>query len=52
MVDLRFFGKGDILENNRVEFSNKAKPEERPEHTDVYGMPQATVRICSSRLSS
>ncbi|KAH7871076.1 pyranose 2-oxidase [Lentinula edodes] len=45
VVDLRFFGKGDILENNRVEFSNKAKPEERPEHTDVYGMPQATFHV-------
>lgn len=37
VVDLRFFGKSDISEDNRVCFSD--------EHTDIYGMPQATFHV-------
>ncbi|KAK0479020.1 pyranose 2-oxidase [Armillaria luteobubalina] len=37
VVDLRFFGKSDISEDNRVCFSD--------EHTDIYGMPQATFYV-------
>ncbi|KAJ3826739.1 pyranose 2-oxidase [Lentinula raphanica] len=44
VVDLRFFGKGDIVAENRVDFSNM-KPDQRPEHTDLYGMPQATFHV-------
>jgi pyranose oxidase len=35
IVDLRFFGKQEVEQTNYVEFST--------EHTDIYGMPQATV---------
>ncbi|KAK0184371.1 pyranose 2-oxidase [Armillaria mellea] len=37
VVDLRFFGKSDISKDNRVYFSD--------EHTDIYGMPQATFHV-------
>ena len=47
IVDLRFFGKQDIKEYNRVYFG-PAEDEEIPKGwvpgiTDSYGMPQATV---------
>lgn len=45
VVDLRFFGKQDIVEDNRVEFSGKWGAKEwKAGVTDIYGMPQATVR--------
>ncbi|KAJ3743941.1 pyranose 2-oxidase [Lentinula detonsa] len=47
VVDLRFFGKGDINSENRVDFSN-TEPNKRPEHTDLYGMPQATFHVVRS----
>lgn len=44
VVDLRFFGKQDIVKDNRVEFGQPPTNSEwRPGVTDIYGMPQATV---------
>jgi pyranose oxidase len=39
VVDLRFFGKSDISAENRVTFG-----ESQAGITDIYGMPQPTVR--------
>jgi pyranose oxidase len=46
VVDLRFFGKQDIVESNCVEFGGLwgSKGWEAGV-TDIYGMPQATVRL-------
>lgn len=48
LVDLRFYGRSDIREENRVEFSQRSPISGDPDHwtagyTDIYGMPQATV---------
>ncbi|KAG8733576.1 Pyranose 2-oxidase [Ceratobasidium sp. 423] len=40
IVDLRFFGRQKVVQDNRVEFSH--------EHTDIYGMPQATFHVVRS----
>lgn len=45
VVDLRFFGKSDIVEENRVTFGPNPKLREwEAGVTDTYGMPQPTVR--------
>lgn len=44
VVDLRFFGRSDLREENRVEFSKGSPSDEwSGGYTDIYGMPQATV---------
>jgi pyranose oxidase len=44
VVDLRFFGKSDICEDNRVSFGDNPAPTGwEAGVTDIYGMPQATV---------
>lgn len=45
VVDLRFFGKGDIDRDNRVEFSDTNFGSQ----TDLYGMPQATFIVRRSK---
>ncbi len=50
IVDLRFFGKTDINKDNRVEFpllTPHYQTEWGAGDTDLYGMPQATVRNAS-----
>ncbi|SJL07213.1 probable Pyranose 2-oxidase [Armillaria ostoyae] len=41
VVDLRFFGKSDILDTNMVTFDET--------YTDIYGMPQATFCVQRTR---
>jgi pyranose oxidase len=49
VVDLRFFGKSDIREENHVSFGPIDGPTEwKAGVTDIYGMPQATVYHLSS----
>lgn len=55
VVDLRFFGKQDIVESNCVKFGElKAPMQWKAGVTDIYGMPQATVRfsLCTLGKSS
>ena len=49
VVDLRFFGKSDILETNKVKFPSLIKRlgTWEPGAKDPYGMPQATVSSLS-----
>lgn len=42
VVDLRFFGKMNIHYENQVTFSHR--DDDGKPNTDLYGMPQATVR--------
>ncbi|CAE6503880.1 Pyranose 2-oxidase [Rhizoctonia solani] len=44
VVDLRFFGRQEILPDNYVTFTK--------EHTDIYGMPQATFNVTRSDLDA
>ncbi|CAE6419406.1 unnamed protein product, partial [Rhizoctonia solani] len=44
IVDLRFFGKQEVEQTNYVEFST--------EHTDIYGMPQATFYVTRNRTDA
>ena len=43
VVDLRFFGKGEIVKENRVTFGEN-------DTEDIYGMPQATVGLLPYRI--
>ena len=46
IVDLRFFGKQDIEEFNKVSFGPIIQPvltSWKPGVTDIYGLPQPTV---------
>lgn len=59
VVDLRWFGKQDIKEENMVYFGprptfGQPQPEWKPGDTDIYGLPQATVRpsVCPSPADS
>lgn len=46
VVDLRFFGKSDIVEENRVTFGPNPKLREwEAGVTDTYGMPQPTFHV-------
>ena len=52
VVDLRFFGKSDISEANKVTFSPLEPLKDQsgrwePGKQDIYGMPQATVSSLS-----
>ncbi|KAG8690910.1 hypothetical protein FRC11_008209 [Ceratobasidium sp. 423] len=44
VVDLRFFGRQEAQEANRITFSRN--------HTDIYGMPQATFNVTRSDRDS
>lgn len=53
IVDLRFFGKGEIQRNNRIEIGPPAAPLNQHWEagiTDIYGMPQITVSGYESYL--
>ena len=54
VVDLRFFGKSDVVETNKVIFSPIVETTTgwRPGATDIYGMPQATVSSPSTTSGS
>ncbi|KAG8710639.1 Pyranose 2-oxidase [Ceratobasidium sp. 395] len=43
VLDLRFFGRGEVRESNYVSFSDKDKSGRT--NTDVYGMPQPTFHF-------
>ena len=43
VVDLRFFGKSEIREENEVIFDGLSMSDWQAGITDIYGMPQATV---------
>ncbi|KAJ2932413.1 hypothetical protein H1R20_g4709, partial [Candolleomyces eurysporus] len=47
IVDLRFFGKQDIVENNQVHFGPPPTTagDWKPAVTDIYGMPQPTFEV-------
>jgi pyranose oxidase len=46
VVDLRFFGKSDIVADNRVDFGLPIAPTSWAAGiTDIYGMPQATFNV-------
>ncbi|KAG7098215.1 hypothetical protein E1B28_000183 [Marasmius oreades] len=47
VVDLRFFGRQEVLEKNRVYFAGDSslKGEWVAGSTDIYGMPQATFEV-------
>ena len=54
VVDLRFFGKSDVVETNKVVFSSDLKTltDWEPGVKDTYGMPQATVSSPSTTSDS
>ena len=54
VVDLRFFGKSDILKDNKVTFAPliDRSGHWEPGVTDIYGMPQATVSSLSMTSGS
>ena len=44
IVDIRFYGRSDLISENRVEFSPRSSNENWVGgDTDIYGMPQPTV---------
>jgi pyranose oxidase len=51
VVDLRFFGKQDVCRDNMVFFGQPPGPYTAWQAgvTDIYGMPQPTVRYSSQR---
>jgi len=54
IVDLRFFGKSDIREDNRIEFSGRfssaySTTEWIGGDTDIYGMPQGTFWVTRTK---
>jgi pyranose oxidase len=50
IVDLRFFGRSELNRESRVVFAEKTTPPSQTEwggDTDIFGMPQPTVRKAS-----